>query len=166
MAFHGASNAVILFGGGVANSDTWSTYLPATATPYGTGCGSPALGFVPDPAARPRVGTTGRADIVNSPTPLAFVAIGFSNTTFGMASLPLPLDFIGMTGCTLLQSTEVLGLGTTAVGPTTFAFQWPIPNQPIFLGKRVYLQGYALAPGANPVQVITSNGITWLFGNV
>ena len=166
MTFHAASSAVLLFGGGVAFADTWSTYLPATATAYGTGCGTPALGFVPDPAARPRIGTTGRANLVNAPTPLAFVAIGLSNSSFGVATLPLPLDFLGMTGCVLLQSTDVLGLGTTPVGPTTYAFQWAIPNSAIFLGKRAYLQGYALAPGQNPLEVIASNGITWLFGNV
>ena len=41
-----------------------------------------------------------------------------------------------------------------------------IPSAPNLLGLHVYIQAYALAPGANPLQIIISNGIDWVIGNV
>ena len=37
---------------------------------------------------------------------------------------------------------------------------------PSFVGTHLYIQAYALAPGANPLQIIISNGIGWIIGNV
>lgn len=163
MVYHTASQAVILHGGSPNLSDTWSTYLPASAVAYGAGCGSPALGFVPDPAARPRVGQTARADIVNTPPGLVGVAAGWSNTSYSGGPLPFPLDAFGMTGCSLLQSFEFLGFPVSPVTASTWSFPMAVPNSPVLLGKHFYLQAYVLDPASLPV---VSNGIDWLFGNV
>jgi len=173
MAYYAAGQRVVLFGG-VDNypsylSDTWINGAPTTlasASAYGAGCGSPALGFVPDTNGRPVLGQTGSATIVNAPTPVAAVAIGWSDQFFGPFVLPVTLTGIGMTGCDLLQSADLLGLGASPLTPSTLSFSLAIPNAPSLIGVRLYLQAYAFAPGVNPLQIIMSNGIGWIFGSI
>jgi hypothetical protein len=175
MAYDVARQGVVLFGGlalsfsGLGDTWTWSAAVPsisASATAYGAGCGSPALGFVPDTNGRPLLGQTGSATIVNAPTPVAAVAMGWSNQFYGSFALPVTLAGIGMPGCDLQQSADMLGLGTSPLTPSTLSFSLTIPNVPSLLGSHVYAQAYGFAPGANPLQIIISNGIDWLLGNV
>jgi len=112
------------------------------------------------------LGQIASATIVDAPTPVAAVAIGGSNQFFGPFALPVPLAGIGMPGCDLLQSADILGLGTSPLTPSTLSFSLAIPNLPTLLGFHLYLQAYAFAPGVNPLQIIISNGIDWLLGNV
>jgi len=70
-----------------------------------------------------------------------------------------------MPGCHLLHSNELFGLPVTPTVPGTLEFSYAIPNNGILLGVHVYLQAYCFAPGANPLEVIASNGIDWLIGN-
>jgi hypothetical protein len=70
-----------------------------------------------------------------------------------------------MPGCDLWQSADILGLGTAPLTPSTLAFSLAIPNQPTLLGFHLYMQAYAFAPGVNPLQIVISNGIDWMFGN-
>ncbi len=138
--------------------------LLSSSSTYGVGCGSPALqlsGSVP-----PVIGTTGQVVLANAPTPFVFLAGGLSNTTFGSAPLPVTLAGIGMPGCFLHQSTEVSGLAMTPTGAGTAKFDWPLPNLGSLIGQRVYMQGWALAPGYNTVGVIVSNGVAWQIGNM
>jgi len=163
------SQRVFMFGGTSGGSETWVLGAPgafATATAYGSGCGSPALGFVPDPNGRPVLGQTASATIVNAPLPVAAVAVGGSNQFFGPFALPVTLSGIGMTGCDLWQSADILGLGTSPLTPSTLSFSVAIPNVPSLVGAHLYIQAYAFAPGVNPLQIIISNGIDWLLGNV
>lgn len=135
----------------------------ATATAYGTGCGSPSLALAP--AARPVMGASGSTVITNAPTTLAAVAMGWSNTFSFPVPLPYDLSGIGMPGCSLLQSFDVPGLGVSPTGASTLHFSYPVPNHPGLVGAHVYLQAYCLAPGANPLDVVVSNGVDWLIGN-
>ncbi|MGB3970091.1 MAG: hypothetical protein WBO45_25370 [Planctomycetota bacterium] len=175
MAYDAARQRVVLFGGTTqvpySFGDTWNwgnpiTSASASATAYGAGCGSPALGLVPDANGRPLLGQVASATIVNAPTPVAAVAMGGSNQFFGPFALPVTLAGIGMPGCDLQQSADVLGLGTSPLTPSTLSFSLAIPNVVSLLGVHVYLQAYAFAPGVNPLQIIVSNGIDWLLGNV
>jgi len=169
MAYHAASHRVVLFGGYPTPFDTWVNAFPTTlasATAYGSGCGSPPLGFVPDTNGRPVLGQTASATIVDAPTPVAAVAIGWSNLFFGPVALPATLAGIGMPGCDLLQSADILGLGTSPLTPSTLSFSLAIPNATSLVGLHVYLQAYAFAPGVNPLQIVISNGIDWVLGNV
>ena len=170
MEFDVARQSCVLFGGANSSGTLWNwtymTYSPALATPYGAGCGSPTLAFTPDPNARPLLGATAAANVTNAPYPYVGVAVGFSRTVFGQASLPIALDLSGMTGCTLLQSLDVFGLGTTPTGPSTHRYSLAIPNQLSLLCQRIYLQAYALAPGQNPANVLAANAIEWRFGNI
>ena len=170
-AFDALHQRVVVFGGNGTNGaldDTWINGTPtvlASATMYGIGCGVPALGFFPDAATPPLVGQTAYGTITDAPTPLAGVSLGFSNTFFGPFALPVTLSGIGMTGCSLLQSAEIMGFATSQVNATTLSFGLAIPNQSAVLGNHLYVQAYCLAPGANALQVIASNGIDWFVGD-
>ena len=84
----------------------------------------------------------------------------------GIGALPLDLTIAGMTGCTLYQSADVFGLPTTQVGVAfQMNFSAAVPSNPLLVGQHFYLQAFSIAPGANPLQVITSNGIDFLVGN-
>ena len=150
----------ILFGGG-SDGETWERVNPSIADSFGTGCGSPALALSPVTGARPSIGTTAQAFLTNTPSPLAFVGLGSSRTTYGAFSLPLSQAPYGKPGCTLLQSKtwwQPLGLGNSM-------FSLPLPNQPTLLGTSLYLQGWTIAPGVNPGNTVTSNGLEWVIGN-
>ncbi len=150
------------------NSSQGVIELPVTttanATTYGTGCGTPVLGFLP--TANPIIGTTAGALISNAPTSFAGVTMGWSDSHLaGVPLLPLDLAFIGMPGCSMLVSNDVFGLPVTPLTATTLQFDYAIPYAPHLLGTHVYVQAYCVAPSGNPLQIIASNGIDWLIGN-
>jgi len=176
VAYYPPGQRIVLFGGDgtpTSGQETWVNGTPTTppyttpalASAFGTGCGSPALGLLPDANGRPVLGQVASATIANAPTPLAAITLGFNNQFFGPFALPVTLTGIGMPGCDLLHSADLLGLGVSALSATTLSFSLPLPNAPSLLGSHVYLQAYAIAPGANPLQVIISNGIDWLLGD-
>ncbi|MCB9876935.1 MAG: hypothetical protein H6835_04950 [Planctomycetes bacterium] len=150
-----------MFGGenGGLLRDAWT--LHDSAMPYGQGCGSPALGFVPDPAAPPQLGQLASATVTNAPIAATAVMMGWSREFFGAFPLPLSLSGFGLTGCELLQSADLLGLGVSVLTPTSLSFGFVIPNAPQLVGVDVFVQAYAFAPGANPAQLIVSNAIDW-----
>ena len=84
----------------------------------------------------------------------------------GIGALPFDLGVVGMTGCELYQSNEVFGLPTQFSGQA-FVVNWSItlPSDPAFVGVHVYTQAFSLAPGANALEVIASNGVDWLVGD-
>ncbi|MBL8754734.1 MAG: VCBS repeat-containing protein [Planctomycetes bacterium] len=139
--------------------------VTATAVTFGTGCGTPLFTMQPVGTALPLLGHTAAADLAHLPTALAGVAIGFSDQAMGALPLPAPLAGIGMPGCTLLQSTDVLGLPVTPLSATTARFSLGIPNQGALLGAYLFLQGHCFAPGANAMQFVVSNGVAWHLGN-
>jgi hypothetical protein len=146
-------------------ASTWELGFASEASTYGNGCGSPNLSLSPINNARPTINTTAGAALTNVPSSLAFVALGWSRTAYGPFALPLALAGFGMPGCDLLQSSEVGALPTTATGSGTASFSLPLPNLPALLGLYVYLQAFAYAPGANPSQVVLSNGVEWRIGD-
>lgn len=160
----------LLFGGSISSTptnDLWAlSPLLANATPFGSGCGTTPLALLPDPSGRPVLGQTARATMTNAPTPFAAMAVGWSKDFFGPYPLPVTLAGIGMTGCTLYQSSDVLGLGLQPSTPTTLTFAMAIPNQSALLGARLFLQGYALAPAVNPLGIVSSNALEWLMNNL
>lgn len=170
MVYDQSVQRVMLFGGstGQAVGDTW-TLGPApsiaTANAYGSGCGLPALGLLPDAIGRPVVGQQASATIVDAPTLAAAMSIGWSDAAFGPFALPVTLAGIGMPGCELLQSADVTSLGVTPLTSTTLRFTLPLPNSQSLLGTRVFLQAYAFAPGANALEVVVSNGVAWTIGD-
>jgi hypothetical protein len=173
MAYDSVRGKVVMFGGQDSSgfnylNDTWEfdggTPVIATATIYGTGCGTPPLDFAP--TSNPIVGATAGALISNAPTSFGGVTLGYSDTTFnGLPILPYNLTSLGMPGCHLLQSNEIFGLPVTPVTASTLQFDTAIPYSSALLTQQFYIQAYAFAPGANASQVVTSNGIAWTIGN-
>jgi len=140
----------------------------ASALPYGAGCGSPVLDLTPQANARPVIGTVGRAALTNIPSQpsISFVALGWSRTTSGGFALPLSLAGFGMPGCDLLTSAEAPAVPTTPTGAASANLNLALPNNTGLVGLEVYLQGWAVAPGANLAGVIVSNGIHWRIGGI
>jgi hypothetical protein len=135
-----------------------------SASLFGTGCGSPVLSLSPVANARPAINATAQATLSNIPGSLAFVALGWSRTLVGPFALPFPLVGYGMSGCFMLQSSEVAAQPVAFVGPGSATYGVALPNWSGLLGLRVYLQGWAVAPGANPGNAIVSNGLEWVIG--
>ena len=150
-----------------ASGRTWSFEAAglAIAQPYGVGCGNPPLAATEDPNARPLLGGTLGIDIANVPVGFAFVCVGWSNREFAGAPLPMSLAGIGMPECDLRQSLDVLSLPCSSTSATTARFETVLPTGPQFLGVRLFLQPWALAPGQNAFGGIMSNGIAVTVGS-
>lgn len=137
----------------------------ANATVYGSGCGAPALEMTP--TGMPVIGGVASAAILNAPGPQPYgaVALGYSNTTSMGSSLPMDLGSLGMPGCQLLQSGDVVGLAVTPNLGTMLQFAVAIPSDPLLVGLSFYTQAYCAALGQNALEVIVSNGVAWRIGN-
>ena len=85
----------------------------------------------------------------------ALVLLGGSRTSWGALTRPLRLDLIGMTGCSLLASGEVLFPVTPSGGIATLTL--PVPNDPGLLGGLFFNQGFVRDPPANPFGATMSN---------
>ena len=172
LVFDASRGQSLLFGGLLTApmGDTWewgggAPPVAALAVAYGNGCGAPALALAPTATGRPIINTTAEVTLTNIPSSIAFVATGWNRTTLGSFALPLPLAGYGMPGCDLLQSADSAALPVSFTGTTTATFTLPLPNWPGLIGLRVYLQGWAAAPGANPGNMVVSNGVEWVIGN-
>lgn len=141
---------------------TLQTTNPGSLLAYGTSCGPSLSGF-----GNPRIGQSLPIFLQNLPagTVLPALAIGVSDTTFGSVPLPLPLDFLGAPGCFLLHDVAIDAgapmLLQGNAGTSSFAF----PNNPAFVGFTFFLQGWALAPGANALGISFSNGLRVQLGS-
>lgn len=169
MAFDSYRGRTVLFGGNQngwpSQPNTWELVSTlATGTPFGTGCGTPALTLAPVSSAPPSLNSTAQATLSSVPSPLAFVALGLSSTTYGPFSLPVTLASIGMPGCDLLQSADVVGEPATITGTTTASYDFAIPNNSGLVGLHLYLQGWVWAPGVNAANIVVSNGLDWQLG--
>ena len=142
-----------------------NTIPTSTATQFGIGCGTPPMVFTPTSTAITGQSITG--EVTNTPTPLCLVAFGSSDTTVnGVPVLPFDLGAIGMPGCTLYQSTDIFGFGTTgSFGTGQASFTLGVPSNSALWGQHVYFQAVSYAPGANALDTISSNGIDFLVGN-
>lgn len=157
----------VLFGGlnqsfqGV--TDTWK-FGPTWET-YGTGCAG--SNGVPNlvAAAAPGVGRTFVAQMGNLLpfAPVAVIATGFSATSWNGAPLPLPMDPLGLTGCTLWISPDLTATLPAANGISSYALT--IPADPWFVGQRFWQQGFSFeVPGFNPFGGVLSNATAMTIG--
>lgn len=147
----------LLFGGNrLSPSLQWfgGTHLftaaaPA-ATPFGGGCagsaGTPTLGSAPSPFLG-SPWSTYVADVpLNAPL---FLAIGLSNAAWGTAALPLDLTVLGMNGCDLLISPDLL-LFAPPQAATAVTVPIALPNDALLAGQTIYVQAMVLDAAANP----------------
>ena len=171
-AFDTWRNCTVMFGGfgdAGAIGDTWEYFAPAASgwQPYGAGCagtaGTPLL--QPLNGSRPLLGATFSLDLTNVPNgaPVAF-AVGFSNTSWSGGPLPFAMAPLGMPGCTMLMSPDLLtfasATGSTAV--TTML----VPSANNFIGLPFFTQALTSDPAANPFGAVLSNagaGVVGIF---
>jgi hypothetical protein len=160
----------VLFGGhtisGQVLDDTWE-YDPGTIarwTTYGSGCpgtaGVPTLR--PVGAWLPIVGTTFQIELLGIPGSAAAISFGFSNTQWTGGTLPFDLGALGMTGCMLHASPDVMFFTPATAGRATLA--WTVPNNPSLIGVRFFNQGFSLDPGINPTGATVSNAGAGIIG--
>ena len=125
---------------------------PGSITSYGASCGPVLSAF-----GTPLVGSTLSTFLANVPgnALLAGLAWGLSDA----APLPLSLDFLGATGC-FAHHDAAISVGTPMLLqlPAATAAA-PIPNLPAVVGVAFFLQAWAVAPGANALGLLTSNGL-------
>lgn len=95
----------------------------------------------------------------------AWMMVGLSTTTWMGQPLPLALDNLGLTGCTLYQDAMLEGFGACAsTGPTTARYSLPVPAAFWFVGQQVHLQAWALDASANAGGAIGSGALSVYVG--
>lgn len=131
--------------------------LDAAASTYGQGCGNLQLAA----ANQPTLGEWLIADVtglqIGAP---ALMMVGLSNTDWFGAPLPLPLDGLGLTGCSLYTDLAIDVAGfCAATGATSARHVLPIPATHSVIGFAFYLQAWSANANANPAGLVTSNGL-------
>jgi hypothetical protein len=145
--------------------DTWEYFAtnPADYGRFGAGCAGSAGVPQLESTSLPWVGGTLTLRLSNLPRQMPVALnLGFSNSAWGALSLPFPLAGIGMPGCWLLVSPDILCSIPGTSGTTTFGIA--IPNDPSLVGLSFHNQAVVLDPGANPLGLTTSNGGTGRIG--
>ncbi len=94
----------------------------------------------------PNVGSTLRVDLDNLPANAAFMMIGFSITTSPFGPLPMGLAWLGMPGCVLHVSPDVLASVSGSGNRATFAMT--VPPASHLMGVRFFQQALVLDPAA------------------
>jgi hypothetical protein len=146
MAYDETRANVVLFGGAdtqVFMDDTWlfaHDLAAATFTPFGQGCpgsaGTPQLALA---GGLPIVGTTFQVACTNLQLDhFTTMWLGFSSTNWTLGTLPYDLGALGMPGCTLFVSGDLVTMLLNWNG--TAFWQTAIPNAPQLVGLPFYLQ--------------------------
>lgn len=143
-------DVLVGFSGGGApdpGESDFSAQLPITTS----GTATP-LTLAPAGSGLPTLGATFELMVAAIPngSPFGAVLLGFANPN-------VPLDPAGMPGCTLLAGGEaaltfIPGRSQVATVPLS------IPSSTGIAGAVLRSQGFAIAPGANPLGVVASNG--------
>lgn len=128
-------------------------------TPFGAGCpgthGVPALSMV---SGQPtRVGETIGVELSNLPElETAFLQIGTSKSLWRELPLPQDLGDIGMPGCALLASGEIVAPMFSHAG----AVRWlaHVPGELALLGSRFFVQGFVIDERANRLGLVVTAG--------
>lgn len=172
LVHHAGRGTMLSFGGtsftnnaSYAMNDTWELTdqpIPADASAYGSGCGTPALELHPNPMDRPLIGATWSAQVQNAGSGPAVVAWGTSGqflSTSAWGAFPYALDYLGMEGCSLLTNGDLtLSAPCTLIG-SQLQHSLGIPYNPVLFGSQVYGQAYAVRTGANTLGVVLSNAV-------
>ncbi len=76
----------------------------------------------------------------------------------GVDQTALPLDMIGMPGCTAYTLALVVVLPLVPSGSTASTSLGLVPLDPTLIGGVLTTQALSVVPGANPLQILASNG--------
>lgn len=136
----------------------------STATTYGTACATSGARLPTVAAGSALVGSNWNVTIAAGPASSAGVLIlGASNTTYGGLPLPLALDALGATGCTLhasLDATLPAVTNTSGNGTVTI----PVPNQAPLTGATLFVQAALADIFANQLGLVTSRSASATIG--
>jgi hypothetical protein len=165
-AFDTERGEYVLFGGveaGVSVGDTWTaSFAQPAVVPFGTGCIDASLALVRDGGAPAIGGGVDYAlEAVPGPGPVVVLG-GLSRTDAQGVPLPLPLDGIGLPGCELLVSPDVVLSFGVVDGRAPFSVAFPA--QPELLGAEFFLQGLALDLVSVPARLVLSGGLATTIG--
>jgi hypothetical protein len=141
------------------NDIAYGTVDLASFLIHGTGCGSAA---VPGHQAASGVPSVGNGSFVvalvgGQPLAPAVFLFGGSRTSFLGAPLPLPLDFLQMTGCSLYTDV-IVSAGTSLDASGNGSVPLRIPNAPRLRGTHFTTQWISVDRQANPAGVVSSDG--------
>lgn len=90
--------------------------------------------------------------------------IGATIVSLGGFDPGIELSAVGMPGC--FQHVDLAGAASfLLVGSPTVAVSVTLPANPAYAGQRLFVQSVAFVPGANPLGVITSNGVALTIGH-
>jgi hypothetical protein len=159
LAYDIVHGQIVHYGGVSGSTATSATWLfGAYATTFGSGClgsnGVPALAS----AGAPRLGGNWSVTMNN-----CVVASPIAILVLGLTQLPgVPLDGIGMLGCSAWVSPDVM-LTINAAGGVA-SWTGALPNQPSLVGAHLYAQGVSFDPGFNPAWLVASNAVYAVLG--
>ncbi|MHC5064072.1 MAG: Kelch repeat-containing protein [Planctomycetota bacterium] len=170
---------MMMFGGDVIQPlpgqllETWELSSPEVAgfSSFGSGCsGSEAVPSLKGVAgSRPVLDQDWQlrlTDLPLSPATLAIGVLGFSKDHWGALPLPIALDPLGAPGCSLLvsfnRSSESLPINAAGTADLVVA----IPSSSALVGLEIYLQGFVVDSGANPLGVSASGAIEARIGSL
>lgn len=147
--------------------ETWvyGPTTPATVTPFGSSCpgsaGIAALRAAPMPGNLPWLGRALTVEIDRRAVVTAAIfAFGSSRSVWAGGALPTSLAGVGMPGCDLLVSPDLVEFVASA--RTTLR----IPAIPTLLGMPVYAQAAVFDPLANRAGLVTTNGLELVLGGL
>ncbi|MGC6487335.1 MAG: S8 family serine peptidase [Planctomycetota bacterium] len=112
-------------------------------------------------AGRPALG--GSVDLIVEGAPLSSIA-AFSIVSLQPIPGGVPLTAFGVPECSVYQTLQSVGVLLLHSGAGSFAMGFP--SSPTFLGANVYAQAAPVAPGINPFNRITSNGLQLTLGEL
>ena len=110
---------------------------------------------------RPVLG--GSVDLIVEGAPPTSIA-AFSIVSLQPIPGGVPLTAFGVPECSVYQTLQSLGIFFLNSG--TGSFPMGFPSSPTFLGASVYVQAAPVAPGINPFNRITSNGLQLTLGEL
>jgi hypothetical protein len=151
LAYDALRGRAVLFGGALywgnhEAGDTWEygAASPATFTAFGAGCaGWAGMPWLTAGNSRPVLGQTLQVSLYNLPPDHAtLVGLGWSNTSFQAAPLPLDLGVLGAPGCALHISPDLTWPVFNWAGYANWAL--PIPVQPSLVGMTFFQQAAAV----------------------
>lgn len=142
--------------GAVTNGETWR--FGARSEAFGAGClGANGVPTLTSPDA-PRTGGNWplALTLANATAPLAVLAVGFN-------SLPgVPLDSIGLPGCTAWVTADVLLAAPASNGQS--GWQIGLPSAAAVVGVELFAQALSLDAGWNAAGLVVSNAQRGLVG--
>ena len=156
LTFDPLARVAIRYGGFGNTGQTW--LYGATTRTFGNGCagsnGVPAL----TAADAPRLGANYSLTLsnLNAGIPLAVIVLSQSETA------PVPLDPIGMIGCSAHVTPDLLVSVAAAGGNATWT--GAIPVTATLLGASIFAQGLSIDPNVNAAWLTSSNGHQGVLG--